>query len=126
MTTTTAAEQTAVEYFKAKLQFETTPFTLKYNLEKDKVLLLDVREKKDFDAEHIPGAFSLPLAELEKNLSKLPKDKTLVTYCWHIACNLAPKAALFLAEKGFKVQELVGGLEQWKKKLPTEGSASKN
>lgn len=121
--TTLTAESPAVEYFKSKLEFETTPFTLKFNLEKGKVLLLDVREKIAFDAEHIPGAVNIPLAELEGKLAELPKDKTLVTYCWHFACALAPKAALFLAQKGFKVQELNGGLAMWKNSFSTEGTA---
>ena len=116
-------ELSAADYFRAKLAFETTPFTLKYNLEKGKVVLVDVRDKADYVSERIPGAINIPLPELEKNLATLPKDKTIVTYCWHAACAMAPKAALFLAEKGFKVQELPGGLERWKNKFPTEGAA---
>src|SRR5207247_678716 len=96
---------------------------LKFNLEKKKAFLIDVREKAAYDAERIPGAVNIPLAELENKLSTLPKDKTLVTYCWHFACALAPKAALFLAQKGFKVQELNGGLAMWKNSFSTEGTA---
>ena len=46
-------------------------------------------------------------------MSTLPKDKTLVTYCANLTCALAPKAALVLAEKGFKVMELMGGIATW-------------
>ena len=49
-------------------------------------------------------------------LATLPKDKTIVTYCGNLTCALAPKAALVLAEKGFKVMELFGGLQTWQEK----------
>jgi rhodanese-related sulfurtransferase len=41
----------------------------------------------------------------------LPKDKVMVTYCWHLGCNASTKGALKLASLGFRVKELVGGLE---------------
>ena len=120
-TTHKAGEQTAVDYFKAKLLFESTPHQLKADLEKGKVYLLDVRDPESFAKEHIPGAKNIHAPDLPKHLKEPPKDKTIVTYCWNITCAMAPKAALQLAEKGFKVQELVGGLDEWKKKFPTEG-----
>ena len=111
----------AVDYFTAKLHFETTPHTLKHDLEKKRVFLLDVRDRESFNGEHIVGATNIPMTELPQNYKNLPKDKTLVTYCWNITCALAPKAALELAEKGFAVQELSGGIEEWKKKgFPVE------
>lgn len=122
--TTLSKESPAIEFFQSKLEFETTPFTLKHNMEKGLAYPIDVRDKAAFEAEHIPGAVSIPLADLEKNIGRLPQDKTLVTYCWHFACALAPKAALFLAQKGFKVQELNGGIEMWKRSFPTAGSAA--
>ena len=111
----------AVDYFEAKLRHETSPFTLKYNLEKGKVLCLDARLKEEFAAEHIPGAINIPFEELEKRLGELPKDKTIVAYGWHIACARGPKSCLLLAKNGFKPQELSGGLELWKSRgYPTE------
>ena len=40
-------EREALAYFEAKLKYETTPFTLKHNLEKGKVFLLDPRDRAD-------------------------------------------------------------------------------
>ena len=112
----------AVEYFREKLEFETTPHQLKAEMDKNRVFLLDVRDKESFNKEHIAGANNIPMAELPQNYKILLKDKTIVTYCWNITCALAPKAALELAEKGFTVQELVGGIDEWKKKgFPVEG-----
>ena len=106
----------AVEYFKAKLAYEMTPYALKGLLIDKKVadiLVLDVRSTESFNESHIPGALNIPLADLAGKLATLPKDKTLVTYCSTITCVLAPKAALVLAEKGFKVMEMYGGFATW-------------
>ncbi len=115
------AELNAVDYFKSKLRFETTPHTLKADLEAGKVYLVDVRGQEAFAKEHIPGAVNIPLAELPGQFKSLPKNKTIATYCWNLTCAMAPKAALQLAEKGFPVQELVGGIEEWRGQFPTEG-----
>ncbi len=113
----------AAAYFTAKLSYETTPHQLKHDLDEGNVIVLDVRDSESYKAEHIAGAKNVPFESLDKQLTSLPKDKTLVTYCWDITCALAPKAALTLAQKGFNVQELSGGIAEWKKKsFPTEGS----
>ena len=45
-------------------------------------VLLDTRGNEAFAGGHIPGAWSVPGDELDKNLPRLPKDKEIVTYCW--------------------------------------------
>jgi rhodanese-related sulfurtransferase len=115
MTTATAAHaESAAEFFRAKLAYETTPHDINGRLKDAGTLILDVRDPESYKKEHIPGAKNVPLSELAKHVASLPKDKTLVTYCWSLTCWAAPKAALQLAEKGFKVQEMVGGIKEWK------------
>jgi len=46
-----------------------------------RVVIVDVRGQEDYAAEHIPGALSLPLAELETRAQELPRDVTIITYC---------------------------------------------
>ena len=116
----------AAEYLKAKLDFEATPYGLKETLEKTpgSIVVVDVRDEEAFRKEHILGATSMPAAEIVKRLADLPKDRTIVTYCWDMTCALAPKAALELAQKGFKVQFLAGGIEEWKRKgFPVKNTA---
>ena len=120
MTTNTVLEPktleiTNVQYFQAKLAFEMTPWSLKALLEKtpDQICLLDVRTPEMYAAAHLPTAINIPLVDLVSKLSTLPKNKTIVTYCSNLTCALAPKAALELAQKGFKVQELMGGIATW-------------
>jgi rhodanese-related sulfurtransferase len=113
-----AAPIGAAEYLKAKLDYEATPYGLKETLESTpgNIVLVDVREEEAFRREHILGATNIPAADLVKRLADLPRDRTIVTYCWDMTCALAPRAALELAQKGFKVQFLAGGIEEWKKK----------
>jgi rhodanese-related sulfurtransferase len=116
-------ELTAVQYFAAKLAYEITPWSLKAILEKtpEAVCVLDVRSKDMFVNAHLPTAINIPLADLVSKLGTLPKNKTIVTYCGNLTCGLAPKAALELAQKGFKVQQLTGGIELWQEKgFPVE------
>lgn len=114
----TMSALSAADYFQAKLDYEMTPWGLKTLLEKGSKehLVLDVRSPEDYAQGHIPGAASLPLAELPAKLSTLPKDKTIVTYCGSLTCALAPKAALQLARAGFKTTMLVGGFATWREK----------
>jgi rhodanese-related sulfurtransferase len=113
-----AAEIGAAEYLKAKLDYEAGPYGLKDTLEKTpgNVVLVDVRDEEAFRKEHILGATNIPAADMVKRLADLPRDRTIVTYCWDMTCALAPKAALELAQKGFRVQYLAGGIEEWKRK----------
>jgi len=88
------------------------------------VLLLDVRDRAAFDQGHIPGARSLPLAELDVLAPTLAADRQYTTYCWRDTCHLASRAALRLAELGFDVREMNAGWREWQEAgLPEERGA---
>jgi rhodanese-related sulfurtransferase len=44
------------------------------------VLFLDVRQQKEYERGHIPGAKLLPLGDLGSRMDELDKDKTIVLY----------------------------------------------
>jgi len=48
---------------------------------KDKPQLFDARPKASYDAGHLPGAISLPLDDLEKRISDVPRDRVSIFYC---------------------------------------------
>ncbi len=59
---------------------------IKKKIDDQKAVLVDVREKKEWDEGHIEGAIFLPLSAVQdglskKELKKLPKDKTLYVHC---------------------------------------------
>jgi rhodanese-related sulfurtransferase len=47
----------------------------------DSLLLVDVRDAKEFKAGTIKGAINIPIGELEKKIGTLPKDKPIVFLC---------------------------------------------
>jgi rhodanese-related sulfurtransferase len=52
----------------------------------------------------------------------LDRNALVVTYCDGIGCNASTKGALNMTKLGFRVKELIGGLDWWKRDShPTEG-----
>lgn len=43
--------------------------------------IIDVRTKDEFQGGHIPGSVNIPLQNLSGNLSKIKKDKPVITCC---------------------------------------------
>ena len=111
----------AADYFRAKLSYEITPFSLNNLLPEGKHVVVDMRDKEKWELERVPGSLNIPLKDLPKRMKELPKDKTIVPYCSNIICGLAVRGALQLAESGYSVQMMFGGLEAWKKNHPVEG-----
>ena len=73
------------DYFAHKLQAEKQRNTVLKAVEGAvpfDFVLLDTRGSEAFAAGHIPGAWCVAEAKLDTNLSRLPKDKEIVTYCW--------------------------------------------
>ena len=124
--TPAAAPDATRLHYSGKLAYETDPSDVNADLENGlrAFVLVDARSKEDFDERHIPGAMNVPYrtitAETTKNLSK---DKLVVVYCWGPGCNAATKAAVRLAALGFRVKEMIGGIEYWDKEgYGVEGS----
>lgn len=44
-------------------------------------VFLDVRSASSYAARHIPGALSIPLAELQARIAELDPDQWIITYC---------------------------------------------
>ena len=80
----------------------------------DDLLVLDVRPEEEYAAGHVPGAVSIPVAELRRRLKELPKNKEIVAYCRGSFCAFAPEAARYLDKKGFRTAVLDSGLPDWK------------
>ena len=104
-------------WFARKLSLETDPADVRAAQKAGKTdfLLIDTRTRQAFEAGHLPGALSLPHAEMDAaTTASLPRDALLVTYCWSASCNASTKGALKLSALGFTVKEMIGGIAAWK------------
>lgn len=88
--------------------------TLSRLLSEGRALLIDVREREEFEEEHIPGATLVPLSSFDPCLlAGVVNDRPVVLHC--LAGSRAEKAALALAEIGHRaVMTLKDGLFGWK------------
>ncbi len=77
------------------------------DLEKYKpYLLVDVRPKEEYENGHFDEAINIPVPQLISNLSRLPKDKYIITYCRGPFCTFADQALEILINSGFKAARL--------------------
>ncbi|MBC2737633.1 MAG: sulfurtransferase [Desulfobacteraceae bacterium] len=77
--------------------------------------LLDVRQPKEYEAEHLPGAKLVPLPDLGERIAELDAAKPTLVYC--AIGGRSRIAAQMLASKGFKeVYNLSGGIKAWASK----------
>lgn len=78
------------------------------------VTVVDVRPKEEYGAGHLRGAINVPLADIEKNLSKLPRDREIIAYCRGPFCVLSFEAVARLRSEGLKARRLETGFPEWK------------
>lgn len=73
------------DYFTQKLRAEKQVIEVLQRVQKGSgdFVVLDVRARDAYRKAHVPGALSVPLADLGALLPQLPKEKELVTYCYN-------------------------------------------
>jgi rhodanese-related sulfurtransferase len=72
-------------------------------------VLLDVREPREWDAGHAPGAQPLPLGSLHPD--HVPAGRIVVAVCR--SGNRSRTAADALARAGLEVRNMAGGMQAW-------------
>lgn len=87
---------------------------LRGRLRAGEVVLVDTRPVEEYRAGHIPGAVSLPVAELERRLAELPADKEVIAYCRGPYCVMAYEAVKKLRARGRRARRLVDGFPEWR------------
>jgi rhodanese-related sulfurtransferase len=80
----------------------------------DEVVVVDVRPQAEYEAGHIPGARSIPIAELRRRLRTLPQDVEVVAYCRGRYCAFADDAVRELRRRGYEARRLEDGLPEWR------------
>src|SRR5262245_27316870 len=84
-------------------------------IQKNGVVVLDVREKEEWDEGHLPGATFLPRGFLEVRVEKTvpEKEKPVIVYC--AGGTRSAFAAKTLQDLGYKdVVSMAGGYGEWK------------
>lgn len=90
-----------------------TPETVARWLDQGEVVLVDVRETKEYDLEHIAGALLLPLSSLDAEMFPVMSEKPVVLHC--AVGKRSAAAGRMLIGAGFhNVLHMDGGLTAWK------------
>jgi len=110
-------------------KYEYAPEQLLQKIRHNQVdMIIDLREKEDFDEGHIPGAKHINVTDLGKEMSKLLpyRNRDVVIYCGD--GTRAAIGMIRLHKEGFShVYNVHGNLNAWKRKqLPLEKPARTN
>ena len=108
-------EQVARAYFDQRGAMEAVEADeLMRRVKSGEVTVLDVRPPEEYQAGHIPGALSIPVAELKARMKELSKDREIVAYCRGPYCVMAVEAVELLRKKGFKAHRMEQGVVDWR------------
>ena len=81
--------------------------------------VLDVRQPIEFQVERLAGSLSMPLGEVGRRMSELPRDREILCVC--LSGHRSEPAVRQLRAAGLKAVGLAGGLMAWHLAgLPTE------
>lgn len=83
-------------------------FELEQLLRKEKLNVVDVRELDEVKEGHIQGIIHMPLSEFGKHLNKLDIKEHYYVICR--SGGRSSQAAKFLADQGFKITNVMGGM----------------
>lgn len=92
---------------------EITPEEVEQQLKEGKKLnLIDVREDDEVAQGMIPQAKHIKMGEIPENLDQLDKNEDYVIICR--SGGRSERVSEFLQEQGYKVQNMVGGMLEYK------------
>ncbi|HSB65672.1 MAG TPA: rhodanese-like domain-containing protein [Anaerolineales bacterium] len=81
--------------------------------------LVDVRQPKEFRMAHIANAKLIPLGELSRRISEVPRDREVVCIC--ATGHRSVPAVRKLAAEGYTARSLKNGMIAWQmSKLPVK------
>ena len=98
---------------------------LRKRLRDGDVTLLDVRPEAEYAAGHIPGAVSIPVAQLKRRLAELPRDREVIAYCRGPYCVYSVEAVELLRKHNYQARRADEGMPDWRARgYPVEHAAA--
>jgi rhodanese-related sulfurtransferase len=98
-----------IEYISAK--------SLEAYINKEKVIIIDLRDKKDYKRGHVPSAINIEYENLELYKQKLSRYRQIVLYCDRGSISLL--AARDLSRMGYNIVNVIGGYQYYRGKIST-------
>ncbi|MDM0015989.1 rhodanese-like domain-containing protein [Variovorax saccharolyticus] len=91
-------------------------------INRERAVVVDVREPEEFAAGHVTGAKNVPLSQLEQKLPGAVKNKSLPLLLVCASGSRAQRAVAMAKKLGYEqAQAVAGGLKSWKEaNLPLE------
>lgn len=96
------------------------PDDMERYIQDEKSLIIDLRDREDYVRRHIKGAVNIPYREWDSNekngkFDRISAGKNVILYCERGPTSFA--IARKLAQKGRKVNALVGGIHAYQGKM---------
>lgn len=96
------------------------PDEMEQYIQDKKSLIIDIREREEYNIRHIKGAVNIPYREWRAywrngEMNRITAGKKLILYCERGPTSFA--AAKEMAEKGIKVGVMVGGIHAYRGKM---------
>lgn len=108
-------EQVATLYLDGRDELEpVTLAELRRRLRAGDVTVIDVRPDEEYRAGHIPGALSIPVAQLKRRLADVPKKREVVAYCRGPYCVYSVEAVELLRKHGYRARRAGEGFPDWR------------
>jgi rhodanese-related sulfurtransferase/DNA-binding MarR family transcriptional regulator len=86
---------------------------LRRRIREGDITLIDVRPEGEYQAGHIPGALSIPIARLKRRLADIPRGREVVAYCRGPYCVYSVEAVSILRKHGYRARRAEEGLPDW-------------
>jgi rhodanese-related sulfurtransferase len=108
-------EQVAHLYIDGRDELEAVSIKeLRRRMREGDITVIDVRPEDEYLAAHIPGALSIPVAQLKRRLGEIPKRHDVVAYCRGPYCVYSVEAVGILRKHGYRARRANEGLPDWR------------
>jgi len=108
-------EQVANLYIDGRDELEPVSIKeLRRRMREGDITVIDVRPEQEYLAGHIPGALSIPVAQLKRRLGEIPKSNDVVAYCRGPYCVYSVEAVGILRKQGYRARRASEGLPHWR------------